>query len=100
MEMTRIYVTKDRKNIAVEITTSQAAEQKGKTAKIMRYLDRLEREKQEKLSKLKICPDCHLRCTPSGYCIRCGRDCIEDRGVKHITNRDAEFTPIRVKLGR
>lgn len=73
--MARVYITHHKKTIAVEISEKEYEEQKNKTKKLMRYLDRIERAKQQELASRKICPDCRCTCTPSGFCIRCGKDC-------------------------
>lgn len=96
------YIIINKKIIAIEISESQAEDEKRKTVGLMRYLDRVERKKQEEMVARKVCPDCHLKCTPSGFCTRCGKDCRNlkkpEPKVKHVTDRDADFTPIKVTI--
>lgn len=97
--MGTMYITKDKKTIAIEISDNEAAESKKKTASLMRYLDKIEIAKQKELASRKVCPDCHLKCTPAGFCMRCGKDCNPPKET-HITNRDANFKPITITLKR
>ena len=102
--MERIYITQNKKTIAVEISDKEYDKQKNKTKSLMRYIDRIETEKQNKMAARKVCPDCHLKCTESGFCTRCGKDCRNlpkpEPRVKHITDRDANFTPIKITIKR
>ena len=97
--MPSIYITHNKKTISVEISDKEYEEQKNKTRGLMRYLDRIEREKQQELASRKVCPDCHLKCTPTGFCMRCGKDCNPPKETR-ISNRDANFKPITITLKR
>lgn len=98
--METIYITKDKKSIAIEVSDKEYEEQKNKTRGLMRYLDRIEREKQAEFAARKVCPDCHLKCKPDGFCMRCGKDCRDARTsqVRTVTNKDIDFKPITIVI--
>lgn len=97
--MATMYITHNKKVIAIEVSDSEAEESKKKTARLMRKLDQIETAKQQELASRRVCPDCHTKCTPTGFCIRCGRDCNPPK-ERHVTNRDADFKPITIILKR
>lgn len=102
MKETRVFITKDKKNIGIYVREEEAEAERAKVRKLMRRLDLIECEKQRKMDALKVCPDCHMKCTESGFCKVCGRDCrdvpVKGPAVKIITNKDADWGIIKVTI--
>ena len=70
-----MYITKYGKTFHIEVSASEESAYRSRISKGMFAAEQNALREQERIANLATCPDCHLKCTVSGYCIKCNKDC-------------------------
>lgn len=70
-----MWINKNGKNFRVQMSPLDEEEYNKRMRIGMRVADMKAKEEQDRIASLATCPDCNLKCTQSGFCMRCGKDC-------------------------
>lgn len=70
-----MWINKNGKNFRVEMSPLDEEEYLTRMKRGIYAADKKAKEEQNRIASLATCPDCNLKCTMSGFCMRCGKDC-------------------------